>query len=59
LIAIRYPVRDQSHSEVHDVLRLEPTLYWLPSVNWVIEENKARMLRHIRLLSERLVRSVN
>jgi len=39
------------------VLRLEPTLYWLPLVKWVIEENKARVLRHIRLLSERLVES--
>jgi len=35
------------------VLRLEPTLYWRPLVNWVVEENKARVLRHIRLLAER------
>jgi len=41
------------------VLRLEPTLYWLPLVNWVVEENKARVLRHIRVLAERLVNSVN
>src|SRR5262245_57706084 len=41
------------------VLRLEPTLYWLPLVNWVVEENKSRVLRHIRLLSERLVRNTN
>ena len=41
------------------VLRLEPTLYWLPLVNWVVEENKARVLRHIRLLAERLAKSVN
>jgi uncharacterized membrane protein YhaH (DUF805 family) len=41
------------------VLRLEPTLYWLPLVNWVVEENKARVLRHIRVLAERLVSSVN
>jgi len=40
------------------VLRLEPTLYWLPLVKWVVEENKARVLRHIRLLSDRLVESV-
>ena len=41
------------------VLRLEPTLYWRPLVNWVVEENKARVLRHIRRLAERLVKSVN
>jgi uncharacterized membrane protein YhaH (DUF805 family) len=35
------------------VLRLEPTLYWLPLVKWVVEENKARVLRHIRALAER------
>jgi uncharacterized membrane protein YhaH (DUF805 family) len=40
------------------VLRLEPTLYWLPLVNWVVEENKARVLRHIRLLAERPVNTV-
>jgi hypothetical protein len=36
------------------VLRLEPALYWLPLVNWAVEANKARVLRHIRLLAERL-----
>jgi uncharacterized membrane protein YhaH (DUF805 family) len=41
------------------VLRLEPTLYWLPLVNWVVEENKVRVLRHIRLLSERSVKGAN
>jgi uncharacterized membrane protein YhaH (DUF805 family) len=41
------------------VLRLEPTLYWLPLVNWVVEENKARVLRHIRLLAERHAESAN
>ena len=41
------------------VLRLEPTLYWLPLANWVVEANKARVLRHIRVLAERLVNSVN
>ena len=35
------------------VLRLEPTLYWLPLVKWVVEENKDRVLRHIRALAER------
>jgi hypothetical protein len=35
------------------VLRLEPTLYWLPLVKWLVEENKARVLRHIRALAER------
>ena len=41
------------------VLRLEPTLYWLPLVKWVVEENKARVLRHVRLLAERRVESAN
>src|SRR5262245_55617636 len=40
------------------VLRLEPTLYWLPLVKWVVEENKTRVLRHIRLVAERPVESV-
>jgi len=35
------------------LLRLEPSLYWLPIVNWVVEENKTRVLRHIRVLAER------
>jgi hypothetical protein len=34
------------------LLRLEPSLYWLPFVSWVVEENKARVLRHIRHLAE-------
>lgn len=34
------------------LLRLEPAPYWLPFVTWVIEQNKARVLRHIRALAE-------
>jgi uncharacterized membrane protein YhaH (DUF805 family) len=41
------------------VLRLEPVLYWLPLVNWVVDENKGRVLRHIRQLAERQTKSLN
>jgi hypothetical protein len=34
------------------LLRLEPSLYWLRFVSWVVEQNKARVLRHIKQLSE-------
>jgi uncharacterized membrane protein YhaH (DUF805 family) len=40
------------------LLRLEPSLYWLPFVSWVVEENKARVLRHIRHLAEHLSKPV-
>jgi hypothetical protein len=33
-------------------LRLEPVLYWLPMARWVVHENNARVLRHIKRLSE-------
>lgn len=34
-------------------LRLEPVLYWLPLARWVIAQNNARVLAHIRHQAER------
>jgi hypothetical protein len=34
------------------VLRLDPVLYWLPLARWVVDENNARVLDHIRRHAE-------
>jgi uncharacterized membrane protein YhaH (DUF805 family) len=34
-------------------LRLEPVLYWLPMARWVVTQNNARVLAHIRHQAER------
>jgi uncharacterized membrane protein YhaH (DUF805 family) len=34
-------------------LRLDPVLYWLPLARWVVRENNARVLAHIRREAER------
>jgi uncharacterized membrane protein YhaH (DUF805 family) len=34
-------------------LRLDPVLYWLPMVRWVVHENNARVLVHVRQQAER------
>jgi uncharacterized membrane protein YhaH (DUF805 family) len=33
-------------------LRLDPVLYWLPMARWVVQENNARVLAHIRRHAE-------
>jgi uncharacterized membrane protein YhaH (DUF805 family) len=33
-------------------LRLDPVLYWLPMARWVVEQNNARVLAHIRKQAE-------
>jgi uncharacterized membrane protein YhaH (DUF805 family) len=38
-------------------LRLDPVLYWLPIARWVVHENNARVLAHIRHHAERSVRA--
>ena len=35
------------------VLRLEPVLYWLPLARWVVHENNARVLTHIKRQAEK------
>jgi hypothetical protein len=45
------------HSEIiertsHE-LRLEPVLYWLPLARWVVHENNARVLAHIKRQAEK------
>jgi uncharacterized membrane protein YhaH (DUF805 family) len=37
-------------------LRLEPVLYWLPLARWMVHENNARVLAHIRRRAEASVR---
>jgi hypothetical protein len=34
-------------------------LYWLPLARWVVSQNNARVLDHIRRQAERSVRSAN
>jgi uncharacterized membrane protein YhaH (DUF805 family) len=53
-------VRSDGHTEViertsHE-LKLEPVLYWLPLARWVVHQNNARVLAHIRRQAERDVR---
>lgn len=38
-------------------LRLDPVLYWLPMARWIVNENNARVLAHIRRHAEQRVRS--
>jgi uncharacterized membrane protein YhaH (DUF805 family) len=38
-------------------LRLDPVFYWLPFARWIVHENNARALAHIRNQSERAVRA--
>jgi len=34
-------------------LRLDPALYWLPMAQWIVRQNNARVLAHIRAHAER------
>jgi uncharacterized membrane protein YhaH (DUF805 family) len=38
-------------------LRLDPVPYWLPMTRWIVHQNNARVLQHIRSHAERSVRS--
>jgi hypothetical protein len=40
-------------------LKLEPVLYWLPMARWIVHENNARVLDHIRRQAERSVRAAD
>jgi uncharacterized membrane protein YhaH (DUF805 family) len=40
-------------------LKLEPILYWLPLARWVVLQNNARVLAHIRRQAERSVQAAN
>jgi hypothetical protein len=40
-------------------LKLEPALYWLPLARWVVRQNNARVLAHIRRQAERSVHAAN
>ena len=48
--------RDDGNTEVIErtshVLSLEPVLYWLPLARWVVHENNARVLAHIKRRAE-------
>lgn len=33
-------------------LRLEPILYWLPIARWIVQQNNARVLAHIKMQAE-------
>ena len=53
--------RSDGHTEIivrtsHE-LRLDPVLYWLPMARWVVHENNARVLAHIRRHAEHSVRT--
>jgi hypothetical protein len=40
-------------------LRLDPVPYWLPMARWVVHENNARVLEHIRSHAERGLHALN
>ena len=53
--------RSDGHTDIiertsHE-LRLDPVLYWLPMARWVVHENNARVLAHIRRHAEQSVRT--
>ncbi len=39
-------------------LRLDPVPYWLPMARWIVHQNNARVLEHIRIHAERGFRSL-
>jgi uncharacterized membrane protein YhaH (DUF805 family) len=47
-----YIVERTSHE-----LRLDPVPYWLPMARWIVRQNNARVLEHIRSHAERRARS--
>jgi hypothetical protein len=52
--------RPDGHTELIErtshQLRLDPVLYWLPLARWVVHENNARVLAHIRRQAEHSAR---
>ncbi len=42
----------------HHELKLDPVLYWMPFARWIIHENNARVLSHIRHQAEHTARSI-
>lgn len=40
-------------------IRLDPILYWMPMARWMVAENNARVLAHIRRQAERSFRASN
>jgi len=40
-------------------LRLDPVPYWLPMAQWIVRQNNARVLAHIRTHAERSLRALN
>src|SRR5262249_2656374 len=53
--------RSDGHTEIiertsHE-LRLDPVFYWLPMARWVVQENKAGVLAHIRRHAEQSFRT--
>ena len=40
-------------------LRLDPVPYWLPMAQWIVRQNNARVLAHIRTHAERGFRALN
>ena len=38
-------------------LRLDPVLYWLPMARWIVRQNNARVLQHIRRHAEQSFQS--
>jgi hypothetical protein len=44
--------RTELHERTSHELKLEPVFYWLPLARWVVHENNARVLAHIRRQAE-------
>jgi hypothetical protein len=38
-------------------LKLDPVFYWLPLARWMVHENNARVLDHIRVQAEQSLRA--
>ncbi len=38
-------------------IRLDPILYWMPMARWIVAENNARVLAHLKAQSERVRRA--
>ena len=51
-LAVRSDGRTQVIERTSHELRLEPVLYWLPLARWVVHQNNARVLAHIRRHAE-------
>ena len=46
------PIANDYEVRTSHQLKLEPILYWLPMVRWIVHLNNSRVLRHVKRQAE-------